>query len=185
MGCRPWSGFDFVNLLILLEQWDEDVGRKKCFQALLRPPLCLQWSLRTNVAFRHAALSVHLPDTFLHATLTFNLLHIWQLISLFCQLHLVFFFLKKDLFIISVFAPLLNSSCLQYFNNEKYEAEKYDGYLKTYEFASLKTTSTLALLNFGQSAIFSVGLTGIMLLASKGIAAGKLGVWHACVLANH
>lgn len=66
-----------------------------------------------------------------------------------------------------------SSSLLQYFNNEKYEAERYDGYLKTYETASLKTTSTLAMLNFGQSAIFSVGLTGIMLLASKGIAAGE------------
>lgn len=61
---------------------------------------------------------------------------------------------------------------LQYFNNEKYEAQKYDGFLKSYESSSLKTTSTLAMLNFGQSVIFSVGLTGIMLLASKGIAAG-------------
>lgn len=65
------------------------------------------------------------------------------------------------------------SSRLQYFNNEKYEAEKYDGYLKVYESSSLKTTYTLAMLNFGQSAIFSVGLTGIMVLASKGIAAGE------------
>lgn len=31
------------------------------------------------------------------------------------------------------------------------------------------------MLNFGQSAIFSVGLTAIMLLASKGIAAGEWG----------
>lgn len=79
-------------------------------------------------------------------------------------------------FIESHFCPspiLLPSSWLQYFNNEKYEAERYDGFLKTYESASLKTTSTLAMLNFGQSAIFSVGLTGIMLLASKGIAAGE------------
>lgn len=86
---------------------------------------------------------------------------------------------------------------MQYFNNEKYEAERYDGFLKTYESASLKTTSTLAMLNFGQSAIFSVGITGIMLLASKGIAAGEPRVWcvfvrahvHAfvcvCVLTNH
>jgi len=65
------------------------------------------------------------------------------------------------------------SFCLQYFNNEKYEAEKYDGYLKVYESSSLKTTSTLAMLNFGQSVIFSVGLTAIMVLASKGIAAGE------------
>ncbi|XP_076594684.1 iron-sulfur clusters transporter ABCB7, mitochondrial isoform X1 [Chaetodon auriga] len=71
---------------------------------------------------------------------------------------------------------LLNYETVKYFNNEKYEAEKYDGYLKSYELASLKTTSTLAMLNFGQSAIFSVGLTGIMLLASQGIAAGTMTV---------
>lgn len=76
-------------------------------------------------------------------------------------------------------SPLASEPCspspslLQYFNNEKYEAEKYDGFLKTYESSSLKTTSTLAMLNFGQSAIFSIGLTGIMLLASKGITTGE------------
>uniref|UniRef100_A0A8C3AMD3 Iron-sulfur clusters transporter ABCB7, mitochondrial n=1 Tax=Cyclopterus lumpus TaxID=8103 RepID=A0A8C3AMD3_CYCLU len=71
---------------------------------------------------------------------------------------------------------LLNYETVKYFNNEKYEAEKYDGYLKVYESSSLKTTSTLAMLNFGQSAIFSVGLTAIMVLASKGIAAGTMTV---------
>ncbi|CAJ1058047.1 ATP-binding cassette sub-family B member 7%2C mitochondrial [Xyrichtys novacula] len=71
---------------------------------------------------------------------------------------------------------LLNYETVKYFNNEKYEAERYDGFLKIYESSSLKTTSTLAMLNFGQSAIFSVGLTGIMLLASKGIAAGTMTV---------
>ncbi|XP_050820598.1 iron-sulfur clusters transporter ABCB7, mitochondrial isoform X1 [Gopherus flavomarginatus] len=71
---------------------------------------------------------------------------------------------------------LLNYETVKYFNNEKYEAQRYDGYLKTYENASLKTTSTLAMLNFGQSAIFSVGLTAIMVLASQGIVAGNLTV---------
>ncbi|XP_064876087.1 iron-sulfur clusters transporter ABCB7, mitochondrial [Oncorhynchus nerka] len=71
---------------------------------------------------------------------------------------------------------LLNYETVKYFNNEKYEAEKYDGYLKSYESSSLKTTYTLAMLNFGQSAIFSVGLTGIMVLASKGIMAGSMTV---------
>ncbi|XP_068182140.1 iron-sulfur clusters transporter ABCB7, mitochondrial isoform X2 [Antennarius striatus] len=71
---------------------------------------------------------------------------------------------------------LLNYETVKYFNNEKYEAERYDNFLKIYESASLKTTSTLAMLNFGQSAIFSFGLTGIMLLASKGIAAGTMTV---------
>ncbi|XP_069724128.1 iron-sulfur clusters transporter ABCB7, mitochondrial [Phaenicophaeus curvirostris] len=71
---------------------------------------------------------------------------------------------------------LLNYETVKYFNNEKYEAQRYDGFLKTYENASLKTTSTLALLNFGQNAIFSVGLTAIMVLASQGIVAGSLSV---------
>uniref|UniRef100_A0A8C0P916 Iron-sulfur clusters transporter ABCB7, mitochondrial n=2 Tax=Canis lupus familiaris TaxID=9615 RepID=A0A8C0P916_CANLF len=67
-------------------------------------------------------------------------------------------------------------SGILYFNNENYEAQRYDRFLKTYETASLKSTSTLAMLNFGQSAIFSVGLTAIMVLASQGIVAGTLTV---------
>uniref|UniRef100_A0A7N4V4K7 Iron-sulfur clusters transporter ABCB7, mitochondrial n=1 Tax=Sarcophilus harrisii TaxID=9305 RepID=A0A7N4V4K7_SARHA len=67
-------------------------------------------------------------------------------------------------------------SGILYFNNEKYEAQRYDGFLKSYEAASLKSTSTLAMLNFGQNAIFSVGLTTIMVLASQGIVAGTLTV---------
>nr|XP_035945873.1 ATP-binding cassette sub-family B member 7, mitochondrial [Halichoerus grypus] len=69
---------------------------------------------------------------------------------------------------------LLNYETVKYFNNENYEAQRYDRFLKTYETASLKSTSTLAMLNFGQSAIFSVGLTAIMVLASQGIVAGTL-----------
>ncbi|XP_051505400.1 iron-sulfur clusters transporter ABCB7, mitochondrial-like isoform X2 [Myxocyprinus asiaticus] len=71
---------------------------------------------------------------------------------------------------------LLNYETVKYFNNERYEAERYDGFLKVYESSSLKTTTTLAMLNFGQSAIFSVGLTAIMVLASKGIMAGTMTV---------
>ncbi|KAJ8254896.1 hypothetical protein GJAV_G00198570 [Gymnothorax javanicus] len=71
---------------------------------------------------------------------------------------------------------LLNYETVKYFNNEKYEAERYDGFLKIYESSSLKTTSTLAMLNFGQSAIFSIGLTSIMVLASQGIMAGTMTV---------
>ncbi|XP_072482506.1 iron-sulfur clusters transporter ABCB7, mitochondrial isoform X2 [Notamacropus eugenii] len=71
---------------------------------------------------------------------------------------------------------LLNYETVKYFNNEKYEAKRYDGFLKSYETASLKSTSTLAMLNFGQNAIFSVGLTTIMVLASHGIMAGALTV---------
>lgn len=71
---------------------------------------------------------------------------------------------------------LLNYETVKYFNNEKYEAERYDGFLKSYEESSLKTTTSLAVLNFGQNLIFSFGLTGIMILASQGIMAGTLTV---------
>uniref|UniRef100_A0A2K5HQB7 ABC transmembrane type-1 domain-containing protein n=1 Tax=Colobus angolensis palliatus TaxID=336983 RepID=A0A2K5HQB7_COLAP len=71
---------------------------------------------------------------------------------------------------------LLNYETVKYFNNERYEAQRYDGLLKTYETASLKSTSTLAMLNFGQSAVFSVGLTAIMILTSQEIVAGTLTV---------
>lgn len=71
---------------------------------------------------------------------------------------------------------LLNYETVKYFNNESYEADRYDAVLSRYEKASLHTTTSLAALNFGQAAIFSVGLTAIMGLASSGIIAGSLTV---------
>lgn len=71
---------------------------------------------------------------------------------------------------------LINYETVKYFNNEKYEAEKYDRVLQKYEVASLKTASSLAVLNAGQHAIFSVGLTAIMLLAAQEIAKGNMTV---------
>ena len=62
---------------------------------------------------------------------------------------------------------------IQLFNNERFEAEQYDEVLKTFEKASLKTTTSLSLLNFGQNATFGLGLTAIMLLASQNIVQGR------------
>ncbi|CAG0898196.1 unnamed protein product [Darwinula stevensoni] len=71
---------------------------------------------------------------------------------------------------------LINYETVKYFNNEKYEADEYEKVLKTYEDASLKTSTSLALLNFGQNAIFSVSLSAIMVLAAKAIMAGTMTV---------
>ncbi|XP_057670425.1 iron-sulfur clusters transporter ABCB7, mitochondrial isoform X1 [Diorhabda carinulata] len=71
---------------------------------------------------------------------------------------------------------LINYETVKYFNNEKYEAERYDSSLKKYESASLKTASSLALLNFGQNAIFSAALSGIMILAANEILKGNMTV---------
>ncbi|KAJ0179659.1 hypothetical protein K1T71_004250 [Dendrolimus kikuchii] len=71
---------------------------------------------------------------------------------------------------------LINYETVKYFNNENYELQKYDDSLKKYEAASLKTASSLALLNFGQHAIFSGGLSLIMIMAANEIAKGNMTV---------
>ncbi|MFH4978899.1 hypothetical protein AB6A40_005608 [Gnathostoma spinigerum] len=78
---------------------------------------------------------------------------------------------------------LINYETVKYFNNEKFEADRYDHYLKQYETAALKTASSLALLNFTQSAIFNCGLVGIMCLAANNIVNGSMNVGDL-VMAN-
>ncbi len=65
---------------------------------------------------------------------------------------------------------------MKYFNNENYETEEYNRSLLKYEEASLKTSQSLALLNFGQNAIFSTALSAIMVLAAREIVAGRMTV---------
>ncbi|XP_067643916.1 iron-sulfur clusters transporter ABCB7, mitochondrial isoform X3 [Eurosta solidaginis] len=71
---------------------------------------------------------------------------------------------------------LINYETVKYFNNEKFEAARYNEVLKKYEVASLKTSTSLAMLNFGQNAIFSSALSIIMLLAANEIAKGNMTV---------
>ena len=65
---------------------------------------------------------------------------------------------------------------MKYFNNEDYEAIQYNESLLKYESASLKTSESLAMLNFGQNAIFSAALVTIMVLAAQEILAGQMTV---------
>jgi len=55
-----------------------------------------------------------------------------------------------------------------------YEANRYDQVLQKFEMASLKTSSSLALLNFGQNAIFSITISTAMILAAKQIVEGNI-----------
>ncbi|XP_035725505.1 ATP-binding cassette sub-family B member 7, mitochondrial-like isoform X1 [Vespa mandarinia] len=71
---------------------------------------------------------------------------------------------------------LINYETVKYFNNEKFEAERYDQSLQKYEIASLKTNTSLAMLNFGQNAIFSIALSLIMILTTKNIMNGTMTV---------
>lgn len=71
---------------------------------------------------------------------------------------------------------LINFETVKYFNNEAHETRRYDEHLKQYQSASLKTTTSLAALNFGQQAIFSGALTWIMMLSAEQICSGQTSV---------
>jgi ABC-type transport system involved in Fe-S cluster assembly fused permease/ATPase subunit len=62
---------------------------------------------------------------------------------------------------------LLNYETVQYFNNAPHESQRYETSLQGYQTAALQAQQSLSLLNFGQAAIFSVGLTGIMYLTAQ------------------
>jgi ATP-binding cassette subfamily B (MDR/TAP) protein 7 len=67
---------------------------------------------------------------------------------------------------------LLNYETVQYTNNQRHEGERYEESLKGYQTAALQSQSSLSLLNVGQAAIFSVGLTTIMGLTAQQIVEG-------------
>ena len=69
---------------------------------------------------------------------------------------------------------LLNYETVKYFNNEEYEARRYDENLRSYEQAAVKSEASLGLLNSGQSLIIAVAVTALMLLAGEGVASGAL-----------
>ncbi|KAM9963657.1 hypothetical protein ACTFIW_006895 [Dictyostelium discoideum] len=71
---------------------------------------------------------------------------------------------------------LINFETVKYFNNETLEVERYHNYLKEYDKASLKTTSSLSFLNFGQALIFSLSMTAMMIMAAQGVVQGNLSV---------
>ena len=71
---------------------------------------------------------------------------------------------------------LLNYETVKYFSAEEREAKRYDGALKLYENAALKTAYSLAFLNFGQSLIITAGLIIVMAMAAVGVQEGYLTV---------
>ncbi|MGZ8229637.1 MAG: ABCB family ABC transporter ATP-binding protein/permease [Burkholderiales bacterium] len=64
---------------------------------------------------------------------------------------------------------LLNYETVKYFNNEEYEARRYDENLKQYESAAVKTEASLGILNIGQSFIIAIAVTLLMILAAEGV----------------
>jgi ATP-binding cassette subfamily B protein len=67
---------------------------------------------------------------------------------------------------------LLNYETVKYFGAEAREAARYDRSMERYEHASVKTYTSLTLLNAGQAVIFTAGLTATMLMCATGIRQG-------------
>ncbi len=64
---------------------------------------------------------------------------------------------------------LLNYETVKYFCNEEYEANRYNRNLEKWQDAAVKNQTSLSLLNFGQGAIITVGMTALLALASQGV----------------
>jgi ABC-type transport system involved in Fe-S cluster assembly fused permease/ATPase subunit len=71
---------------------------------------------------------------------------------------------------------LLNYETVKYFSNEEHEARRYDGSLQRMEAANITAYKTLALLNIGQNAIVTLGVTALMWRAASGVVSGELSV---------
>ncbi len=68
---------------------------------------------------------------------------------------------------------LLNFETVKYFGAEKRENARYDRSMATYEKASTKSYTSLAILNSGQAVIFTIGLTACMAMSAMDVAAGR------------
>jgi len=71
---------------------------------------------------------------------------------------------------------LLNYETVKYFGNEAHEARRYDRAMQGYEDAAIRTSTSLSVLNTGQTLIFTIGLIALMLMAAYGVAARALSV---------
>jgi ABC-type transport system involved in Fe-S cluster assembly fused permease/ATPase subunit len=71
---------------------------------------------------------------------------------------------------------LLNYETVKYFGAEGREARRYDNAMAGYEEAAIKTSYSLAFLNFGQSVLITAGLVAVMIMAAIGVQNGTLTV---------
>jgi ABC-type transport system involved in Fe-S cluster assembly fused permease/ATPase subunit len=69
---------------------------------------------------------------------------------------------------------LLNYETVKYFNNESFEAARYDTSLEALRRARLKAQTSLSLLNTGQQLIIAVALVGMLWRATEGVVDGRM-----------
>jgi ATP-binding cassette subfamily B protein len=69
---------------------------------------------------------------------------------------------------------LLNYETVKYFNNEKFEASRYDRSLERWQEAAIKSQTSLSVLNVGQSLIISIAVTLMVWRATVGVVEGRM-----------
>ena len=69
---------------------------------------------------------------------------------------------------------LINYETVKYFSNEKFEQARYDDNLQRLERASIKSQTSLSILNLGQSLIIAVAVTLLVWRATEGVVAGTM-----------
>jgi ATP-binding cassette, subfamily B, heavy metal transporter len=69
---------------------------------------------------------------------------------------------------------LLNYETVKYFNNEEFEAKRYDENLEKFRAASVKSQTTLSLLNTGQQLIIATALVAMLWRATQGVVDGRM-----------
>ena len=69
---------------------------------------------------------------------------------------------------------LLNYETVKYFNNEDFEARRYDEGLDAYRRAQIKSQGTLSLLNAGQQFVIAASLVAMLWRATSGVVAREL-----------
>jgi ATP-binding cassette subfamily B protein len=69
---------------------------------------------------------------------------------------------------------LLNYETVKFFNNEQFEARRYDQSLERLRRAALKSQSTLSLLNTGQQVIIATALVAMLWRATQGVVDGRM-----------
>jgi len=69
---------------------------------------------------------------------------------------------------------LLNFETVKYFGNEDHEARRFDGSLKRYEAAAVRSLTSLSLVNIGQGFIIAMGLVIVMVMAANGVRSGAM-----------
>jgi ATP-binding cassette subfamily B protein len=69
---------------------------------------------------------------------------------------------------------LLNYETVKYFNNEEYEAQRYDTQMRHWEDAATRSQISLSWLNLGQQIIIALGVTAMMWRAAIGVVDGRM-----------